>query len=146
MNYQIKMGETLLKSKYKFLISILIILISSNVFAINVLISKDNISYKQHIKTSSLFFKKIEKVDRDCIPLTLEKLQKDKYVTTTFIKKNSVICEKNLKVYNKESVVFNFGLLEIEKNGKIIHENDKYISIKKEDGTIEKIYKNGKFR
>ena len=51
---------------------------------------------------------------------------------------------KDVKKYENESVIFNFGGVEIEKKGKVIYENDDFIRIKNLDGTIEQIYKDGR--
>ena len=40
-------------------------------------------------------------------------------------------------------MIFNFGNIQIEQNGEIIFQNDKYITIKKNNGKVKKIYKNG---
>jgi hypothetical protein len=68
-------------------------------------------------------------------------LKLEKYRTTHVINKNKVICKKDVKIKSSKKIKFNFGFLEIERDGEIIKETDKYIRIKNPDGTIEKIYK-----
>lgn len=127
-------------------LSLLLTLFTLNAFALNVLVSKESINYEEKLKTSDVKMMNIQSLVKACIPLTLKQLNNNEYVTTHYINKNSVICLKDVKIYKKESVVFRFGLLEIEKKGKVIFENDNFIRIKKDDGTIEKIYKDGRLK
>ncbi|MGB5792767.1 hypothetical protein [Poseidonibacter sp.] len=127
-------------------LSLLITLFSLNAFALKVLVSKESINYEEKLKTSDVKMINIQSLVKACNPLTLKQLSNNEYVTTHYINKDSVICLKDVKIYKKESVIFRFGLLEIEKKGKVIFENDKFIRIKKDDGTIEKIYKDGRLK
>lgn len=127
-------------------LSILIFFLTTNVFGISVLISKKAIGFKQKLEPSNLRLMKISKLKKTCIPLTLTQVQNNEYRTTHYINEKSIICQNDVKIYKKESVVFNFGGLEIEKRGKIIYQNDDFIRIKKENGKIEKIYKDGRLR
>ncbi len=127
-------------------LSILIFFLTTNVFGISVLISKEAIGFRQKIETSNLRLMTISKLKKACIPLTLKQVQNNEYRTTHYINKKSIICQNDVKIYKKESVVFNFGSLEIEKRGKIIYENDNFIRIRKENGKIEKIYKDGRLK
>ena len=127
------------KSKILFLIFIFI----NNHFAIDVLVAKKKIAYKEIIKISSLQKITLKKLNKNCDPLKISDLNKYKYVSKHYINKKSVICFKDIKKYKNESVIFNFGSIEIEKDGQIVFENDKYITIKKRNGKLEKIYKNG---
>ena len=127
-------------------LSLLILLFISNSYAISVLIAIKPFQYEEKIKKSDLRLITIEKLRKNCTPLTLKDLKKSEYITTHYINDKSIICKKDVKVYKKEGVTFKFGALEIEKKGRIIYENDDFIRIKKIDGTIEKIYKDGKIR
>lgn len=127
-------------------LSILILFLTTNVFGISVLISKEAIGFRQKIEPSSLKLLNVKRLNKNCIPLTLKKVQNNEYRTTHYINKDSIICDNDVEIYKKESVVFNFGGLEIEKKGKIIYENDNFIRIKKENGKIEKIYKDGRLK
>lgn len=111
-----------------------------------VLVAKHNIQFKNILKQSDLYVAKSNKLPRFCKPLNIEMLQKNRYSVKHFIPRGAVVCTKDVEKFNKESVIFNFGPLEIEKYGKIIQENDRYIKIKKRDGKIEKIYKDGRIR
>lgn len=127
-------------------LSLFVFLLTTNAFSISVLVSKQSIGFEQVLKTSKLRLMSVPKLKKACIPLTLNQVQNNKYITTHYINKNSIICQKDVKTYTKQSVVFKFGGLEIEKKGKIVFENDEFIRIKKEDGTIEKIYKDGRLK
>ncbi|WP_121628047.1 hypothetical protein [Poseidonibacter antarcticus] len=127
-------------------LSFIILFLTTNVFAVNVLISKSSIGFEQKIKASKLRLVNVPVLKKACIPLTLNQVQNNEYISTHYINKNSIICQKDVKEYKKESVIFKFGGLEIEKKGKIIYENEEFIRIKKEDGQIEKIYKDGRLQ
>lgn len=127
-------------------LSLLISLFTINAFALKVLVAKESINYEEKLKTSDVKRMNIQSLVKACNPLTLKQLSNNEYVTTHYINKDSVICLKDVKIYKKESVIFRFGLLEIEKKGKVIFENDKFIRIKRVDGTIEKIYKDGRLK
>ena len=127
-------------------LSILIFFLTTNVFGINVLISKEAIGFRQKIEASKLRLINVPSLKKSCIPLTINQVQNNEYTSTHYINKNSIICENEVKVYKKESVIFKFGGLEIEKKGKIIYENEDFIRIKKENGKIEKIYKDGRLK
>ncbi len=73
--------------------------------------------------------------------LTLKELSTKKYRAKHYIRKNKVICKKNLFITSAKKIKFNFGFLEIEKDGEVLKETSKYIRIKNADGTVEKIYK-----
>ena len=88
----------------------------------------------------------VPSVSKTCIPLTLNQVRNNEYRTTHYINKKAIICQNDVEIYKNESVIFKFGGLEIEKKGRIIYENDKFIRIKKENGKIEKIYKDGRLK
>lgn len=115
-----------------------------NLFAIDVLVAKVDIKYKESIDTTMLIQKKASKVYRHCVPVTLNDLSKSQYLTTHYISKGTILCTKDILKYEKSSVLFDFGSLQIEKDGKIIRDTSQYIKIKKPNGKIEKIYKDGR--
>jgi len=115
----------------------------SQLFSIDVLVAKEKINYKAKIKLSNLRLKKVKGVRKSCVPITINGLGNDHYISTHFINPGTIICEKDIKIYEKNTVVFNFGNIEIEKEGKLIGETKRYIRIKKPNGRIEKIFKNG---
>ena len=125
-------------------LSFLCLFLSINTFAIDVLISKDAIKFEEKINASKLKLQNINEINKACIPLTLEEIQNEEYISSHYINKNTIICQKDVKKQNDEGIVFNFGGLKIEKKGKIIYENNEFIRIKNLDGTIEQIYKDGR--
>ena len=133
-----------MKLKFKLLIILFSFVINAN--AIDVLIVKKSISYKEKITTKKLVLKKLSKLKKQCNPVTLGHLNSKTFIAAHYINKNSILCKKNIKEYKKNSVLFNFGSIEIEKNGKVINENKKYIIIKNENGKREKIYKDGRLK
>ena len=101
-----------------------------------------NINYKDIIESSFFDEKQIdEKIN--CTPILKNELSSKKYIAKHYIAKGSIICSKSVEEYKKEAVRFNFGSFEIETEGKVIFENDEFVKIKKLDGSIEKIFKNG---
>ena len=125
-------------------LSLLCLLLSVNSYAISVLIAKESINFEEKIDSSKLIVQNVSDISKACIPLKLSDIQKQDYVTTHFINKNTIICQKDVKDYKDTGVVFNFGGVKIEKKGKIIYENDEFIRIKNLDGSIEQIYKDGR--
>jgi hypothetical protein len=133
----------------KFLIlrlSFLCLLISIKTFAISVLISKEAINFEEKLNPSKLMVQNVNDIMKSCIPLKLSQVQNEEYVTTHYINKNTIICLKDVKKYEDNAIVFNFGGVKIEKKGKIIYENSDFIRIKNLDGTIEQIYKDGRLK
>ena len=125
-------------------LSFLCLFLSINTFAIDVLISKYAIKFEEKINASKLKLQNINEINKACIPLTLDEIQNEEYISSHYINKNTIICQKDVKKQNDEGIVFNFGGLKIEKKGKIIYENNEFIRIKNLDGTIEQIYKDGR--
>ncbi|MDY0051106.1 MAG: hypothetical protein RBR65_01080, partial [Aliarcobacter sp.] len=107
-----------------------------NSFAVSVLISKESINFEEKIDSSKLRLQNISELTKSCIPLKLNEIQNEEYISTHYINKNSIICHKDVKKYRDSGIVFNFGGVKIEKKGKIIYENSEFIRIKNLDGTI----------
>ena len=135
------MGEIFLILKLSF-----VFLLNINLFAISVLVSKESISFEEKLDSSKVAVQNVTEINKSCIPLKLSELQNTDYVTTHHINKNTIICSKDVKKYENESIIFNFGGLKIEKKGKVIYENKDFIRIKNNDGTIEQIYKDGRIK
>ena len=76
--------------------------------------------------------------------LDINTLKKNKYRAKHYILKNKAICLNDVFIQSDKKVRFDFGFIEIEKEAKIIKETDQYIKIKNLDGTMTKIYKNGR--
>ena len=125
-------------------LSFLVFLLNINLFAISVLVSKVAINFEEKIDSSKVVVQNVDEVNKFCTPLTLSQLQNKEYITTHYINRNTIICIKDVKKYENESVIFNFGGVKIEKKGKVIYENSEFIRIKNIDGTIEQIYKDGR--
>ena len=130
------------------LLIILLFVINSFAYEPQVVpISIKNINFKEQI--SAKHYKTVEYNDLNrkiynirCKEyLSLENLKKNKYRAKHYIRKNRVICKKNLFIASSKKIKFNFGFLEIEKDGEVLKETTKYIRIKNADGTVEKIYK-----
>ena len=133
----------------KFLIlklSFLCLFLCVNSFAISVLIAKESISFEEKLVLSKIRLQNVSDITKSCVPLKLSEIQNKEYITTHYINKNSIICQKDVKNYEDEGIIFNFGGLKIEKKGKIIYENNEFIRIKNLDGTIEQIYKDGRIK
>lgn len=127
-------------------LSLLFILLALDSFATSVLIAKESLKYEELITSEKVKIMNIQSMKKSCIPVKYNELKRNKYLTTHYINKGSVICKRDIKQYKDNGVVFNFGSIQIEKKGKIIFENDKLLRIKKPDGTIEKIYKDGRLK
>ncbi|MDK2041914.1 hypothetical protein [Aliarcobacter butzleri] len=127
-------------------LSFLSLILNCSLFAVTVLVSKTAIKYEEKIDPSNVIVKEVESINKACIPLTLQQLESNQFVTTHYINKNMIICDKDVKSSENEGVVFNFGGVKIEKKGRIIFENNEFIRIKNLDGTIEQIYKDGRLK
>lgn len=127
-------------------LSFLCLFFSVNTFAIGVLISKESINFEEKLVLSKIRLENVSNIAKSCVPLKLSEVQNKEYITTHYINKNSIICQKDVKYYEDEGIVFNFGGVKIEKKGKIIYENNEFIRIKNLDGTIEQIYKDGRIK
>ena len=112
-----------------------------------VIIASQNIHYKDFVTLDKVEKAEVKKrLKRDCVPITLDNLSSGSYLSKHYISKGKVICKKDIKHYEKKTIIFNFGTFEIEKEGEIIYQDDKVIKIRKPNGKIEKIYKNGALR
>ncbi|MDX9795379.1 MAG: hypothetical protein RBT24_00995 [Arcobacteraceae bacterium] len=123
---------------------LLLLIFSSTLFSYEVLTTRNDIKFKEKITKENLVLKQVDTLSKNCTPLSLQELENGVFTASHYIFKDSILCSNDVVKYEKESVIFDFGSLQIEHEGKIIYENDQYIRIKKQDGTIEKIYKNGK--
>lgn len=132
-----------LKLDFNDKILLLLLLCVTSLFSAEVLTVTKEIRYKEKIQKDKLSLKRVDNLDKGCVPLRLEDLEKDSYSASHYMFENSVVCMNDVIKYEKESVLFDFGILQIEQEGKVIYENDKFIRLKKQDGTIEKIYKDG---
>lgn len=127
-------------------LSCIAFILNLNLFAIEVLVSENPIGFEEKLDNSKIVIQNVSDIGKSCIPLTLNNLEKEEYIASHYINKNTIICVKDVKKYEAETIVFNFGGFKIEKKGKIIFENKEYIKIKNSDGTIEQIYKDGRIK
>ncbi len=130
----------ILKLKYLFFILIM----GLNLNALDVIIAKYDLQYKQKITYKNVMLKDFKSIKKNCTPLVLKDINTKSFETKHFIRKNMIICTKDIKLYKNNTILFDFGQIEIQKNGKIIYENNKLVKIKRNNGKIEKIYKDGR--
>ena len=127
-------------------LSFLTILLNITLFAASVVMTKEPIKLDEQIIPSKVKVQNLPNVNKSCEPVSLTDLQNEVYIATHYINKNTVICRKDIKRFQDETIVFSFGGLQIEKKGKIIYENNEFIRFKNLDGTIEQIYKDGRLK
>jgi len=134
---------------------LLLFIININALEIKVVpVSNQSINFKEKIfaskarllqTTNKLFIKKYISKNRSVCKeyIDIKIFKENKYRAKHYIFKNKPICKKDVYIPASKKIKFNFGLLEIERDGEIIKETDNYIKIKNLNGTIEKIYKHG---
>ena len=124
--------------KHKSVLKLLLVCILSitNLYSIEVLVAKSIIKFNERVLPTNLRFKKVNSVRKSCIPATLSGIGQDYYISTHYINPGSIICEKDIKIHEKKTVVFKFGNIEIEKEGKVVGETKRYIRIKKPNDFI----------
>lgn len=127
-------------------LSLVIFLLNINAFAISVLVSQEAINFEEKLDASKVKLQNVGELNKSCVPLKLSEVQNEEYITTHYINKNTIICTKDVKKYENEFIIFNFGGVQIEKKGKVIFENKDFVRIKNIDGTIEQIYKDGRLK
>jgi hypothetical protein len=115
-------------------------------FSVEVVIAKVDIPYKVAITPSNVAILQLDKLPANCKPITIKELKKGKYLTSKYLQKDKVICHSDLDEETNNKIIFNFGAIQIETDGKIIYQNDEYVKIKRSNGKIEKIYKDGRER
>jgi hypothetical protein len=124
--------------KKLFLFTILI----SFLYADVALVSTKDLKFKQKLDYGDL---KLQYFDKKitCTMFDKQKLLNEQYQTIRYIPKNKPICNKDVKKVIDHKVRVDFGNIVIEKDGEFIGETKDYIKIKKSDGTVERINKNG---
>lgn len=127
----------------KFLLLILPLLLFSK--TINVVpIATKSINWKEQITLANVKLIQSNSKYKCKEYLDIKRLKKNKYRAKHYILKDFVICADDVYVAVSKKIKFNFGFFEIERDGEIIKETDKYIKIRNLDGKIEKIYKDGR--
>ena len=131
---------------FKLKVSIIVFLFF-NLFAngdVLVPIANKNIKYKDKVFSYDVSFVP-ESKNYSCKKyIDMNLLKQNKYYAKSFLRKGKPICRRNVMVPQGNTVKFKFGNLEIEKEGSVLNETDQYIKIKNLDGTINKIYKDGR--
>jgi len=107
-------------------------------------ITNKSIAYKEKIYSYDTLLVQANEKYKCKKYLDVITLKKNKYHAKHYISKNKPICLKNVYVPKINKVKFRFGNLEIEKEAELIKETNSYIKIKNLDGTIEKIYTDGR--
>ena len=108
----------------------------------NALVSSKDIKYKEYLTFEDLQDININKKIY-CTKFDKLKLLEEEYIAKRHIIKNTPICTKDVEVAPNHRIKFDFGNIVIERSGEFMGETDKYIKVKTQDGTIEKIDKNG---
>ena len=108
-----------------------------------VLVAIKDINYKQRVSVDNVKLAPVMKKLR-CKALKREDVIGTEYRAKHYITKGSILCKKDVYIPTKNRLLFNFGSIEIERNGKLIRETDEYIRIKNDNGKVEKIYKDGR--
>ena len=123
----------------------LILFITIELFASPVvMISKKNIKWRDVVKRSDVYLVEVTEHKYECNAyVNIDELITSSYRAKHYISKNRKICKKDLYKAKEHKVVFNFGLLEIQRDGELVNETDQYIKLRNSNGQIEKIYKSG---
>ncbi len=132
---------------YKIVITFLLATIIAQA-SVEVVRAAENIKYKALISKSNVFIDSVDKKDIKsyCQPVLKKDIITYSSYAKSHIKKGDILCKRNIHHVNKkdqEKILFNFGAIQIEKNGKVIRETKDYIKIRNSQGDIEKIYKSG---
>jgi hypothetical protein len=114
-----------------------------NAKSYDVLVANKDIKYKSIVTLNDTFSKQVSFLPKHCIPMAKKDFSKIKLMAKHYIRSGRILCVKDLKVDSESKIIFDFGTVQIEKRGKIIFENEKYIKIKTPNGKIQKIYKDG---
>lgn len=117
-------------------------IITSFLFGDVVLVSTKDIAFKQNLDYGDLKLSYIdEKVH--CDMFDKQKLLNETYQSIRYIPKGRPICNKDVKKVIEHKVEFNFGNIQIIKDGEYLGETKEYIKIKNKDGSVDRIYKDG---
>ena len=107
-------------------------------------IANKNINYKSKIYSHDVRLIQENQKFKCKKYLNVIDLKKNKYYALHYIAKDRAICAEDVFIPKSNTIRFKFGNLEIEKEGTIVKETEEYIKIKSLDGTIDKIYKDGR--
>ena len=124
-----------------------VLLFSSSVLLAEVYVlplSNKSINYKSKIYSQDTRLIQANEKYKCKTYLDVKTLKMNKYHAKRYIAKNKPLCLKDVYIPKVNKLKFRFGNLEIEKNAELIRETKSYIKIKNVDGTIEKIYTDGR--
>lgn len=124
-----------------------VFLFSSSVLLAEVYVlplSNKSINYKSKIYSQDTRLIQANEKYKCKTYLDVKTLKMNKYHAKRYISKNKPLCLKDVYIPKVNKLKFRFGNLEIEKNAELIRETKSYIKIKNVDGTIEKIYTDGR--
>ncbi|PIF04109.1 MAG: hypothetical protein CSA86_03170 [Arcobacter sp.] len=107
-------------------------------------LSNKVINYKSRIYSQDVRLVQVSELYKCKEYIDMVKLKQNKYFAKHYISKNKPLCAKDVYIPVIKKVNFRFGNLEIEKEAEVIRETKSYIKIKNVDGTIEKIYTDGR--
>ncbi len=124
---------------------VLSLLLLCSVYGKEILISTKDIPYHQILDYNNLINIKSDKNTR-CTMFDKQKLLKGTYQSKRYIIKGYPICNKDVQRTIKSKIRYDFGNIIIERDGKIIGQTKQYVKVKNSDGTVEKIYKNGRLK
>lgn len=128
---------------FKLLLCFLPLVINAN--EINIVpIANKNINYKSKIYSYDVRLIQENQKFKCKNYIDVITLKKNKYFAQHYIAKDRAICAEDVFIPRSNTIRFKFGNLEIEREGTVIKETDEYIKIKNFDGTIDKIYKDGR--
>ena len=105
---------------------------------------KKDIKYKTIVKKQDLYLANVNDIKNSCTPVTKEYFLANEYRAKVYLKKDHILCKKDIYKGSKNRLVFKFGMIEIEKDGKLLNQTDDYVRIRNDSGKIEKYYKDGR--
>ena len=129
--------------------SFLILIFITTIFldaSVIVIKTKKDIKFRDKITKQNTYIANVNNVLRSCSPVTKKNVISGKYRAKGFFKKGRILCIRDVYKANENRLIFNFGMIEIERYGKILRETDDYVKIQNINGKIEKIYKDGRIK
>lgn len=109
-----------------------------------VVVASKSINWKELLTSSNVKFVEPSSTLKCDKYIDIEILKDNQYRAKHYIAQGRAICDDDVYLQSGKKIKFNFGMLEIEKNGEVIKETKEYIKIRNLDGSIEKIYKDGR--
>jgi hypothetical protein len=118
--------------------------------SVEVIKASRDIRYKNPISKTDLYLDivDINSIDKFCNPVARDDFSKSQFRAKKYIRKDKIICIRDIyksSIVN-DKVLFDFGLIQIERAGKIVRETKDYVRIRDENGNLQKVYKNGKLK